>query len=62
MVAAAGNCAQGGAECGGSSNPDYYPAAYPGVVAVAATDHYDNWASYSGYKSYVDLAAPGGVD
>ncbi len=62
VIAAAGNCAQGGAECGGSSNPDYYPAAYPGVVAVGATDHYDNWASYSGYKSYVDLAAPGGVD
>ena len=27
----------------------------------AATDHYDNWASYSGYKPYIDLAAPGGV-
>jgi hypothetical protein len=61
MVAAAGNCAQGGAECGGLTNPDYYPAAYPQVLAVAATDHYDNWANYSGYKSYIDLAAPGGV-
>ena len=61
VVAAAGNCAQGGAECGGSFNPDYYPAAYPHVLAVSATDHYDNWASYSGYKSYVGMAAPGGV-
>ena len=60
VAAAAGNCAQGGGGCG-SSNPNYYPAAYPGVVAVGATDHYDNWADYSGYKSYVDLAAPGGV-
>ncbi|MCU0500440.1 MAG: S8 family serine peptidase [Anaerolineae bacterium] len=62
VVAAAGNCAQGGAGCGGMTNPDYYPAAYPSVIAVGATDHYDNWASYSGYKPYVDLAAPGGVD
>ena len=61
VVAAAGNCAQGGDGCGGSSNPDYYPAAYPQAVAVAATDHYDDWASYSGHKSYVGLAAPGGV-
>jgi thermitase len=60
VVAAAGNCAQGGEGCG-SSNPDYYPAVYPQVLAVAATDHYDNWASYSGYKPYIDLAAPGGV-
>jgi len=61
VVAAAGNCAQGGAECGGAFNPDYYPAAYPGVIAVGATDHYDNWAEYSGFKSYIGLAAPGGV-
>jgi len=61
MVAAAGNCAQGGAECDGASNPDYYPAAYPQVLAVGASDHYDDWASYSGFKSYVGLAAPGGV-
>jgi thermitase len=60
VVAAAGNCAQGGEGCG-SSNPNFYPAAYPGVVAVGATDHYDNWADYSGFKSYIGLAAPGGV-
>jgi thermitase len=36
-----------------------YPAAYPGVVAVAATDHYDNLASFSNFGSWVDVAAPG---
>ncbi|PKO23703.1 MAG: hypothetical protein CVU38_02700 [Chloroflexi bacterium HGW-Chloroflexi-1] len=61
VVAAVGNCAQGGWQCNDQTNPDYYPAAYSGVLAVAASDHYDNWASYSGYKSYVQLAAPGGV-
>jgi thermitase len=61
VVAAAGNCAQGGNQCGNQVNPLFYPAAYPGVVAVAATDHYDNWAAYSGYRSYVALAAPGGL-
>jgi thermitase len=36
-----------------------YPAAYPGVVAVAATDHYDNLASFSNFGPWVDVAAPG---
>ncbi len=54
VVAAAGNSAASG-------NPVIYPAAYPGVLAVGATDHYDDWASYSGYKPYVALSAPGGV-
>ena len=36
-----------------------YPAAYPGVVAVAATDHYDNLATFSSFGPWVDLAAPG---
>ncbi|MCX7706896.1 MAG: S8 family serine peptidase, partial [Anaerolineae bacterium] len=60
VVAAAGNCAQGGPGCS-RVNPDYYPAAYPGVLAVGASDHYDQWAFYSGYKPYVGLAAPGGT-
>lgn len=62
VAAAAGNCAQGGAECSYLTNPNMYPAAYDGVVAVAASDHYDNWANYSGFKPYIALAAPGGVD
>ncbi len=61
VVAAAGNCAQPGGVCGGAANPMYYPAAYPGVLAVAASDHYDNWAAYSGHRPYVGIAAPGGV-
>jgi thermitase len=54
VVAAAGNAAQRG-------NADFYPAAYPEVFAVAASDHYDNWAAYSGHKAYIALAAPGGI-
>jgi thermitase len=63
VVAAAGNCAQGAAieACDNRNNPDIYPAAYSGVLAVAASDHFDAWATYSGYKSYVGLAAPGGT-
>ncbi len=60
VVAAAGNCAQGGSGCG-YANPMFYPAACDGVFAVAASDHFDNWATYSNYKSYVSLAAPGGL-
>lgn len=60
VVAAAGNCAQAVSECNFAANPNFYPAAYNGVVAVAASDHYDNWAPYSGYKPYISIAAPGG--
>jgi subtilisin family serine protease len=51
VVAAAGNF--------GSTTP-FYPAAYPGVISVAATDAYDlqySWSDYS--SSWVDVAAPG---
>lgn len=36
-----------------------YPAAYDGVVGVAATDQYDNLASFSNFGQWVDVAAPG---
>ena len=36
-----------------------YPAAYPTVLAVAATDEQDNPASFSSTGSYIDIAAPG---
>lgn len=51
VVAAAGN----------SNNPSKtYPAAYPNVIAVAATDNKDNKASFSSYGAkWVDVAAPG---
>jgi len=49
LVAAAGNS-------GGSV---LYPAAYPPVMAVAATDSSNTRASFSSYGSTVDVAAPG---
>jgi subtilisin family serine protease len=59
VVAAAGNCAQDGYQCSYLYNPIMYPAAYPAVLAVAATDSGDNWASFSEYQPYVGVAAPG---
>ncbi|MCW2598520.1 MAG: putative subtilase-family protease [Frankiales bacterium] len=50
VVAAAGNY---------SSSAPFYPAAYNGVLSVAATDQYDALYSYSDYGSWVDVAAPG---
>jgi len=50
FVAAAGN---------GSSETALYPAAYPGVVAVAATDRNDRRSRFSSYGEHVSLAAPG---
>ncbi|MCU0917276.1 MAG: S8 family serine peptidase [Planctomycetes bacterium] len=50
VVAAAGNM--------GSDTP-YYPAAYPNVISVAATDWNDRRWNLSNYGDWVDLAAPG---
>ncbi|RDV11002.1 peptidase S8 [Arthrobacter sp. RT-1] len=51
LVAAAGN--------GGNENI-FYPAAYPNVIAVGATDNKDLKASFSTFgPSWVDVAAPG---
>ena len=50
VVAAAGN---------GDTNEPKYPAAYPGVIAVAATNREDRRASFSNFGSWVDVAAPG---
>jgi len=52
VVAAASNDAQSG-------NLEAYPAAYPTVLAVAATDNQDQIAKFSETGYYVDLAAPG---
>ena len=52
VVAAAGNARSQG-------SPVSYPAADPGVIAVAATDSADNPATYSNRGGYVDVAAPG---
>jgi len=36
-----------------------YPAGYPGVVSVGATDQHDQQASFTNFGNWVDLAAPG---
>ena len=36
-----------------------YPAAYPEVFAVAASDSHRNKASFSNYGNYIDVTAPG---
>lgn len=51
VVAASGNY--------GDDTP-MYPAAYANVVAVGATNIYDQWASYSCYGPHLWVAAPGG--
>jgi subtilisin family serine protease len=69
MVASIGNRCTGdnGGEdeggdsgCDSSNAPVRYPAAYPQVVAVAATDIYRHLTDYSRSGPEVDLAAPGG--
>lgn len=51
IVAAAGN---------DSNTTQLYPAAYDEVIAVAATDRYDNLASFSSFdNSWVSIMAPG---
>jgi type VII secretion-associated serine protease mycosin len=52
VVAAAGNT-------GDRDNAVDYPAAFDGVVAVAAIDDRDQLADFSQRRSYVALAAPG---
>ena len=51
VVAAAGNSA---------SAAPLYPAAFPEVIAVSATDAADRLTYYSTYGNQIDLAAPGG--
>ena len=53
LVAGAGNNYQ--------LNPPnhFYPADCEGVISVAATDHFDNIASFSNFGPGVDVAAPG---
>jgi thermitase len=50
VVAAAGN---------DNTNMKSYPAAYEGVIAVAATDQYDGKAYFSNWGDWIELAAPG---
>ena len=50
IVAAAGNS---------RSQHSFYPAAYPGVLAVGATDNQDKQWYLSNTGSYIDVSAPG---
>lgn len=52
VVAAAGNS-------GTFGSPLSYPASYPGVLAVGATNSADQRASFSSANASVDIAAPG---
>jgi hypothetical protein len=52
VVAASGNDGDRGSPLG-------YPAAYPRVITVAATDRSGNVAAFSSRSRYVDIAAPG---
>lgn len=51
LVAAAGNS--------GADAPPVYPAAYPGVIAVTATDAADHIYAMANRGGYVTIAAPG---
>lgn len=53
VVAAAGNDGKGG------KYEKTYPAAYPGVVAVGASDRNNERAEFSQSGHFVDIAAPG---
>lgn len=50
VIAAAGNT---------GTNEKHYPAAYPEVIAVTATNKKDSPTSFTTYGDWVDLAAPG---
>lgn len=44
---------------GNTSGPVGYPAKYSYIVAVSASDQYDNFASFSSFGPEVELIAPG---
>lgn len=58
VVSAAGNCGAGGTNCTSTNQLDY-PAAYPEVLAVGATDTDDSVAFFSTQNSSVKVVAPG---
>lgn len=61
VVAAAGNCGTGMEYGCDPSSPGkmLYPALYPHVIAVGATDQNDSRASFSSYGRGLDIVAPG---
>ncbi|CAG1011518.1 partial Thermophilic serine proteinase, partial [Anaerolineae bacterium] len=62
VIAAAGNCAASNYSDNGCEhqNPEYYyPAAFPHVLAVAASTQNDGHADFSNHRIYVGVSAPG---
>lgn len=58
VVSAAGNCGTSGNGCTSIGQVEY-PAAYPEVLAVGATDTDDSVTFFSSQNATVDVAAPG---
>ncbi len=48
-----------GAVGNNNASTAYYPAAYPGAIAVSATGELDAYYDLSNFGNYVDVAAPG---
>lgn len=42
-----------------SANSQEYPAGYPGVIAVGATDERDQQSDFSNFGSWISISAPG---
>ncbi|MHB9034759.1 MAG: S8 family serine peptidase, partial [Anaerolineae bacterium] len=61
IIAAAGNCGDISYSVNGCDYQDQtvYPAAFPGVLAVAAIDNYGYQASFSSAGNWVAVTAPG---
>ena len=55
LVSAAGNCG----DCNLKTNEITWPAAYPGVIAVGASNIHDQPTSWSDSAPYIKLYAPG---
>ncbi|MCD4682155.1 MAG: S8 family serine peptidase, partial [Bacteroidales bacterium] len=46
--------------CNDNQIRNFYPASYPGVISVSASNHLDQKASYSNYGPQITICAPGG--
>lgn len=58
-LAAAANCVLVASSGNSGTVSNQYPASYPNVIAVGATDSKDQRAAFSSYGSTVDITAPG---
>ena len=60
VVAIAGNWAESAPTGCSGPNPVVYPGAYDQALSVAAVNLQNNRSNFSGFRGYVDVAAPGG--